>query len=130
MIRQGFYIGNRDWWVMAYYNIEHDDIGEIADVLIASGARTDMVNDACDVLKSPNTGFTFSNLTDHASVICISAATSYDELFDTINHECFHVVQHICEFYDVSVKGETAARLMGELSKKMYKAVALAICPE
>lgn len=130
MIRQGFYIGERDWWIMVYYNIATGrDIGDIADVLVASGAQHNVVNEACDTLSQRNTGFTFSNLREHSTVICISHATSFDEMFSTINHEIKHCVEHISSYYGVEPTSERAAYLQGEISRQMYKAVALAICP-
>lgn len=57
-------------------------------------------------------------------------ATDYDELFNTINHEISHATDHLCEVYGYPTHGEKSAYVNGEISKKMYKAVALSICPK
>lgn len=61
---------------------------------------------------------------------CCCEAVSPEELYDTITHETKHVVEHISSFYDVDPKSEEAAYLQGEISKKMFPAVAMAVCPK
>lgn len=42
----------------------------------------------------------------------------------------FNITEHISDAYDVDSKSETSAYLQGEISRKMYEAVALTICPK
>lgn len=131
MIRQGFHIGDRDWWIMAYYDIKTDaDYDEVEDALIASGQKPAYAQKVITELMWPNTGYTFTKFGEHLSVVLISHATSYDELYNTVQHELKHVVEHLSSYYGVDPKSEKAAYLQGEIAKNMYKAVALAICPK
>lgn len=130
MIKQGFSIGDRDWYIMAFYDIRTDeDFEEIQETLIASGQKPAYAQRVCNELMWPNTGYTYTNYRDHLTVICISEATSLNEKFNTINHEIKHAVEHIGAYYRVDSESEESAYLQGEISKNMYEAVVIAICP-
>lgn len=131
MIQQGFHIGDRDWWIMVYYDLRTDgDYEEAEDTLIAAGQKPAYAQKVINELLWENTGYTYTRFGEHLSIVLVSHATSYDELFDTINHEVKHLVEHISSYYHVDPKSEEAAYLQGEISRNMYKAVALAVCPK
>lgn len=129
MIKQGFHIGNRDWWVMVYYNVEPSDMTEIEGVLLASGCTRAQAEEAIDNLQYPNTGFTLTDYLNRNSVIIISHATSSAEMFDTIVHEIKHLTEHISNYYGLNPKEELAAYLQGEVGRNMWCAAALVLCP-
>ena len=80
-------------------------------------------------LPDNNTGYTLTKFGEHFSVVMISHATSYEELYDSVQHELKHVVEHISSYYGVDPKSERSAYLQGEIAKNMYKAVSLIMCP-
>lgn len=130
MIKQGFNIGNRDWWVMVYYDVEPSDLAETEGVLLASGCTREQAEDAIDNLQHPNTGFTLTDYKGKNSVIIISHATSSEQVFDTIVHEIKHLTEHISNYYDLNPKEELAAYLQGEVGRNMWCAAALVLCPK
>ena len=130
MIRQGFSIGNRDWWVMAYYDIGLNELRFVADDLSAAGASESTTDEFVSVLSGIDCGFTFTNMEQHVTVICIGRASSYDEMFSTITHEIKHATEHMGGYYGVDHNSEESAYLQGEIAKHMYKAVAMSICPK
>ena len=131
MIKQGFHIGERDWWIMAYYLIRTDsDFEEVEEALIAAGQKPAYAQKVVNELMWPNTGYTYTKFGDHLTIICVSEATSFDELYDTIQHETRHAADHIGSYYGLAARGEESAYLQGEIAKKMYKAVALSVCPK
>lgn len=131
MIQQGFHIGDRDWWIMAYYDITtNEDYAEVEEVLIAAGQKPAYAQKVVNELMWENTGYTYTKFGEHLSIILVSHATSYDELYDTVQHELKHVVEHLSSYYGVDPKSEMAAYLQGEIARNMYKAVALAVCPK
>ena len=131
MIRQGFTIGDRDWWIMAFYNIKtEEDYDEVEDALIAAGQKPAYAQNVVNELLWPNTGYTYTRFGDHLSIICISGATSYEEMYDTVQHELKHVTEHLSSYYGMDPKSEKAAYLQGEIARNMYKAVALSVCPK
>ncbi len=129
MIKHGFHIGKRDWYVMVYYDVYPEQLDEIGDALLASGASREMVDEALYVLRDKDTGYTFTNYHDHFSVIVISHTTSAEQALDTIIHEIKHLVEHISSYYSVNPKDELAAYLQGEVGRNMFPALAMLVCP-
>ena len=82
MIKQGFNIGDRDWYVMAYYDIQTiGDLREVEEALTAARCRQQAVEAAIEVLTEPNTGYTFSNFEERLTLIFISRATSPEQMY-------------------------------------------------
>lgn len=130
MIKQGFSIGDRDWYIMAYYDIKTDnDYDEVEEVLIAGGQKPAYAQKVVTELMHPNTGYTYTKFGEHLSIVLVSHATSFEQMYDTVQHELKHVTEHLSSYYRVDPKGEKAAYLQGEIARNMYKAVAIAVCP-
>lgn len=131
MIREMFYLGdNREWAVALYCNIKTDDeLDEVEDALVRLGMREGKAMEARMELEYPNTGFTFTSFSKKFTVICVSHAVSHEELFDSISHETKHATEHISSYYGIDPKSEKSAYLQGEISRQMYKVVAMSICP-
>lgn len=130
MIQTGFYIGERDWWIMASLNVTGKDLGEVHKALLACGCPNDEAQKACMVLSRKNNGFTFTDLEGQYTLMFASETTSPEEMFDTITHELKHTTEHISGYFGVDPKSEEAAYLQGEIAKMMFPAVAMAVCPK
>ena len=130
MIQQGFSLGERDWYIMCAYDIRTKrDLAEVRRTLLAAGCDEYKADEAISVLSMWNKGFTFTNFADHLTIVCISKATSAEQMYDSIVHEQKHIVEHISEYYGVDPKGETAAYLQGEIGRQIFPVVAMLICP-
>lgn len=130
MIQQGFHIGDNDWYLMCYYDIKSKhDLSEVKIALLASECDEDCANEAVSVLSNVNTGYTFTNLKEHLTLILVSHTTSAEQMYDSIQHELKHAVEHISEYYDVCPRGEEAAYLQGEIARNMFAAAAFVVCP-
>ena len=130
MIQTGFYIGERDWWIMASFDIKEKNLGDIYNALMASGCPDDEARHACMVLSRKNNGYAFTSPEGQFTLLFASETTSADEMFGTIMHELKHCVEHISDYYDVSPKSEEAAYLQGEIARNLFPAVAMAVCPK
>lgn len=131
MVRFGFNIGNHDWFIMGYLNIDGDkDLRIVYGTLLASGLSSEKANNVVNILSRTNNGYTLSTLNEHTTIVYVSKSSSYSEMFNTISHEIKHITEHISDAYDVDPKSETSAYLQGEISRKMYEAIALTICPK
>ena len=131
MIQTGFYIGDRDWWIMANLNISGEkDLNEVYRALMACGCPNDEAQKACMVLSRKNNGYAFTSPEGQFTLLFASETTSADEMFDTIMHELKHCVEHISGYYSIDPKSEDAAYLQGEIAKKLFPAVAIAVCPK
>lgn len=130
MIQQGFSLGDRDWYIMCAYDIRTKrDLSEVRRTLLAAGCEESKADEALWVISMWNKGFTYTNFRDHLTIICISKATSAEQLYDSVQHELKHVVEHLSEYYGVDPKGEEAAYLQGEVARLMYPAAAILMCP-
>lgn len=131
MIQQGFSLGDRDWYVMCAYDIRsRRDLMETRRALLASGCDEYRADEAVTVLSMWNKGFTYTNFIDHLTIVCVSKTTSAEQLYDSVQHELKHVVEHLSEYYGIDPKGETAAYLQGEVARLMFPAAALLMCPK
>lgn len=68
-----------------------------------------------------NTGFTKTYFHKKKSIVGIGVTDSKEQFINTIVHEIKHLQSHICEYYNVSEKGEQAAYLIGYIAMKMFK---------
>lgn len=124
MTRQYINLGEHDWEVLIYYDVTPKHFVEIRDALEGLKCPNKDIEDALDVLRHKNTGFTFTNSEYKMSMVCIGRATCIPQFVSTIIHESKHVQSHICSYYEVSEKSETAAYLIGYLAHEMYKLLA------
>lgn len=121
MIAQYIQLGDRNWNVLVYYNVDTEDFVEVADSLRQLDCpREDRIK-ALKVLRKKNTGFTFSNTDYKMSIVCISKATNVGQFVNTVIHEAKHVQSHICQYYEIEEDSEDAAYLIGHLVHQMYK---------
>lgn len=131
MIEQGFSIGNRNWWVMVYYDVRTpEDLRKVEGALMASGCPINMLKPAIENLQGWNRGYTFSDLDKRTSVIVIGKAESASQMFDSIVHEMKHLAEHIGEYYGIDPREEQSAYLQGDVGRKMWPAAAMVLCPK
>lgn len=131
MIEQGFYIGQRDWWVMVFYNARtEEELRKVNGALMSAGCPDKMIAEALANMEGWNSGYTFSNMKSRTSVLVIGKATSAAQMFDSIVHEMKHLSEHVSEYYGVNPQEELAAYLQGEVGRNMWPAAAMVLCPK
>lgn len=130
MVQTGFYLGRDDWWIMASIGIDgREDLREVYEALLSIGAPDNKAQEVCMRLSQPNTGYTYTDYDGHYTLMFISKATSYAQMYDTLTHEQKHVVEHISNYYGVDPKSEEAAYLAGEIGRLLFPAAAYVLCP-
>lgn len=131
MVEQGFYIGNRDWWVMVYYDVRTpEELKKVRGSLMASGYPPKQIDNAIENISGWNSGYTLSDFSRRTSIIVIGKATDASQMFDSIVHEMKHLAEHICEYYGVNPRKELSAYLQGEVGRNMWPAAAMVLCPK
>lgn len=121
MTAQYIQLGDRDWNVLVYYNVDKYDFVEITDSLEQLDCPRKDIMKALKTLRRKNTGFTFSNSDYKMSIVCIGEATNVGQFVNTCIHEAKHVQSHICSYFNIEEDTETAAYLIGYLVHEMYK---------
>lgn len=129
MVQTGFWIGNREWWVMASLGVDDGDLRDVYEGLRSVGLSERKVREVCDALSEPNNGYTYTDYDGKYTLIYASRTTSAEQMFDTIEHELNHAVEHISSYYGVDPKSEEASYLAGELGRLIWPAAAWVLCP-
>lgn len=130
MVQTGFYLGNDDWWIMASFDIRGtEELREVYESLLSIGYPDYKAREVCMTLSQPNKGYTLTDYDRKYSLMFISRATSPSQMYDTIDHEKKHVVEHISNYYRIDPKSEEAAYLAGELGRLIFPAAAYVVCP-
>lgn len=114
---------------MSMDDCKYLEMYEEYEKLMSEGCPDDEAQRVCMVLSGWNGGYTFTCFVDHATYMFVGKATSAEEMYNTCQHETKHAVEHISEYYGVEPRSEEAAYLQGEISRMMFPAVAMAVCP-
>lgn len=85
MVKTGFSIGDRDWWIMVYLPVTTErELSEVYGTLLACGCPDYKAQNACMMLSKYNKGYTYTNFKDRSTVVFASKATSPSELYDSL----------------------------------------------
>lgn len=130
MIRQDINIDKYGWHVVVYYEVTSVWKDQIMEDVMSIGIKGKDARTAARVTKKSdmNTGFTYSNLDEGESVVVVCNGSSAGQFFNSLIHELFHVMQHICDTKKIDVHGEEAAYLMGDLSCEVYPKIKHLLC--
>lgn len=117
MIRQDVYLEKYDWNVMVCHVSCKEDADEAMDLLSSVGCKGKPLLDAYDHISvdEMNKGLTYTNVDERSSVVIISKASSEGKYINSLAHEMFHVVAHVCGFLGLDMQGEEPCYLMGWL---------------
>jgi len=130
MVITGFYLGNRDWWVMCHFDVSTtDDLRDVYESLLSVGSPDYKAREVCMTLSQVNKGYTLTDYAGKFSLMFVSRATDPSQMYDSIDHEKKHVVEHISNYYGVDPKSEEAAYLAGELGRLIFPAASYVLCP-
>lgn len=111
------------WDVTVLYDVWPQDLPAVAARLSEAGAPQPFIDDAADNLQRRNAGYTFSNLPERRSVVCIGRADSLRQFLNTVDHETDHVQAHVAECYGVRLGTEQAAYLQGYIGGRLFEFV-------
>ena len=130
MVQTGFYLGKRDWWIMANLNVATtEDLNAVYESLLSVGCPDWKAREVCMTLSQYNTGYTYTDYDGHFTLIFVSKTTSAEQMFDSILHEIKHLVEHVSSYYGLDPKEELSAYLQGEAGRQLFPAAAMVICP-
>lgn len=126
MIRHDTYIHQYDWDVTLFYNAKPRDTSYIMRVLYNNGLDATDYYNAQRLLNSgrPNEGLTYNNSRRRSSIVVIGHVSDVWELINTIEHEGRHLIQGICNAYNINPDSEDAAYMEGDIFKQVIKELA------
>lgn len=121
MIKQEIYLEKYDWNVIVCHVANQEDVDEAMDLLSSIDCKGQPLLDAYDHIStdSSNKGLTYTNVSKKTSVVLICKSTSEGEYINSLTHEMFHVVAHICNHLGIDIQGEEPCYLMGWLCQSI-----------
>lgn len=123
MISQEIYLEKYDWTIFVYYGANQQNADEVCNTLKKIGCSEKAIGEAMEhfLRGSENAGLTYSNTAERKSVVAISKTTSAEEFVNTVTHEMFHVVCHICGALGIDLNSEEPCYLMGWLCQSVSR---------
>lgn len=121
MTRSEITLDRYEWSVTCFIGYDEEDVNEICDALEEIGCEYDALFEARRHLAkdSDERGLTYSNVRLRQSVVAIGRSPSYASMANTIGHELFHVVAHVCGSDGIDIQSEEPCYIMGELCEKV-----------
>lgn len=116
-------LDGHDWTVDCFVGYESEDAVFLCQELTAMGCRNDKIREAFEhfMRGGKGCGLTYSNRDERKSLVAIGQTDSRGDMVNTVGHELFHVVAHVCDADGVDMQGEEACYIMGELCEKILK---------
>ena len=122
MTRHEIRLEHDRWSVTCFIGYHADaDTDEISRALEGIGCTGQALLEARRHLAkdSENRGLTYSNVRGRESVVAVGRSGDLASGVNSIAHELLHVVQHVCEQDGISMTGEEACYMMGELCERV-----------
>lgn len=121
MTRSEISLGRYEWSVTCFIGYDEEDVDEICNALEVIGCEVDALLEARRHLAkdSDERGLTYSNVRLRQSVVAIGRSPSQTSIANTIGHELFHVVAHVCSNEGIDMQSEEPCYIMGELCEKV-----------
>lgn len=123
MTRHEIRLEHGRWSVTCFIGYHADaDTDEISRALEGMGCTGEALLEAQRHLAkdSEDRGLTYSNVRGRESVVAVGRSGDLASGINTIAHELLHVVQHVCEQDGISMTGEDACYMMGELCERVF----------
>ena len=121
MTRGEITLDRYEWGVTCFIGYDEEDVDEICDALEEIGCEYDALFEARRHLAkdSDERGLTYSNVRLRQSVVAIGRSPSHASMANTIGHELFHVVAHVCGSDGIDIQSEEPCYVMGKLCEEM-----------
>lgn len=123
MTRSEITLDRYEWGVTCFIGYDEEDVDEICNALEVIGCEVDALLEARRHLAkdSDERGLTYSNVRLRQSVVAIGRSPSQASIANTIGHELFHVVAHVCGSDGIDIQSEEPCYIIGELCEKITK---------
>lgn len=130
MVAQTIMLPHWNWLVKVFYEVEPMDAKRITRILKDAGCKGVKMLDAKRKLRQciPDTGFTFSSMNDHCSVVMLCRTTCADEFANSFDHEKRHLSINIADAYGIDIHSEEFAYLAGEIAQQMFRVARRFMC--
>lgn len=125
MIMRKIHLEQYRWSITCFIGYTANDTDKICHALENIGCNGHSLESAYRhlSLSSDERGLTYSNVGKRESVVAVGASDNKGSLVNTIGHELFHVVAHICDNDGIEMQSEQPCYIMGDLCERIYESI-------
>ena len=117
-------IPEEKWGCLLVWDFDMLDYDDIWAICRSFGMSDRNINKSLQILSTYNSGMTVSNDDLKMSAMFIGKPSSTSQFWNTIAHECSHLVDAISSYYDVGCSTEDRAYLQGFLFQRIVEEIA------
>lgn len=118
------------WRVKIFFAVTRYDINTIMRALYEINCPEDIAQRVYKNLRHQkmDTGFTYSNIRERATVMVVGLASSPAEFLNSFEHELRHLVDDVAKAIDIDLTGENVAYLTGDINLRLWGDIHDFIC--
>lgn len=122
MITYDIYLEEWKWRVTCFVGYSREDATFLCQRLASIGCKNEALREAYEHLSqgSDSCGLTYSNVEERKSIVAIGQTSTRASMVNTIGHELFHVVAHICGKDGIDMQSEEPCYIMGTLCEDIF----------
>ena len=120
-------IPDESWGIVFCYDFNESDFRDIEAICRSFGMSQRVIARSLDILSTFNSGMTISSDDLRMSAMFIGKATSKSQFWNTVAHECSHLVDSISSFYDVVCNTEERAYLQGFVFQRIVEEIGVPV---
>lgn len=124
MVTKYIEIPKEKWGCLLIYGFNTLDYDDIWAICKSFGMGERNINKSLQILSTYNSGMTVSNDDLRMSAMFVGKATSNSQFWNTVGHECSHLVDAIASYYDVDCETESRAYLQGYIFQRIVEEIA------
>lgn len=117
-------IPEESWGIIFCFDFDRNDFSNIEAICKGFGMSTLAIKRSLNILSTFNSGMTISNEDLKMSAVFIGKPTSNAQFWNTISHECSHLVDAIAKFYGIESGTEKRAYLQGYVFQRIVEEIA------
>ena len=123
MITTFIKIPEHSWGCLLIYDFDELDHDKIWGICKSFGMSERNINKSLRILSTYNSGMTVSNKDLRMSAMFIGKATSNSQFWNSIGHECVHLVDAILNYYKTDCGSENHAYLQGFVFQRIVEEI-------
>jgi hypothetical protein len=120
-------IPEESWGIIFCYDFNESDYGDIEVLCRSFGMNRRSINRSLNVLSTFNSGMTVSSDDLRMSAMFIGKSSSMSQFWNTIAHECSHLVDAISSYYNVGCSTEDRAYLQGFIFQRIVEEIGVPV---
>ena len=120
-------IPEEKWGCLLVWDFDVLDYDDIWSICKSFGMNDRNIKRSLQILSTYNSGMTVSNDDLRMSAMFVGKSSSMSQFWNTIAHECSHLVDAISSYYDVDCNTEDRAYLQGFIFQRIVEEIGVPV---